>query len=285
MIISYTIKQKGTSLMTNVELVSPVEQQPKLQDYAEFMDAHPEVEDVVLEAKRIDRSRHDLCNWAYTHGVPVSYDKLPARKDVPGYLGTGWEKAAYAVGDTYVAKVLNRGLDDQTITPIKKQVEALEKGLGVPGLEQIVTADQEGGVIVTELVKGKPIADIPSMVLAGRIKPRHLEKLRATLEAMKEHNLECDNVGNVMFDPTNGFTIIDYRAVTSPEDEPGNRTIADNYNDYLKDHSVEGFLAAMLPLRKRSLDSLLTGHGDRETKFVKSAGRGLVTMLVPKHKS
>jgi len=268
--------------MTNIELTSPAEQQPKLQDYGEFMDAHSEVEDVVIEAKRIDRSRHDLCNWAYTHGIPVPYDKLPARKDIPGYLGTGWEKAAYAVGDKYVAKVLNRGLDDQTITPIKKQVESLEKGLGVPGLEQIVTADQEGGVIVTELVKGKPIAMIPSMVLAGRIKPRHLEKLKATLEAMKERDLECDNVSNVIFDPATGFTIVDYRGITTPEHEPGNRSVADNYDDYLRGHSVEGFLAAMLPLRKRSIDGLLDGQGERETKFVRSAGRGIVKMLVPK---
>lgn len=274
------------SPITHHDKPANIDHVPALQNYDEFLGTHPDVATVIDRAKLIDRSRRDLLQWAYTNGAykTMEYDKVPARNNMPEYLGTGWEKAAYAVGDKFVAKVLNTGLDGKTITSFTRQVEDLEKGLGVPGLEQIVTADQDEGVIITELVKGRSIGTIPSHELAGRIKPHHLAKLQQTLEVMKERDLEYDTVDNVLFDPQDGFTIIDYRRVRNPSEDPGNRSTEDNYEDYLKEHSVEGFLAAVLPLRKRYSESFFNDYGDRETRFVKSAGRRIVTALVPKTK-
>lgn len=253
----------------------PSEKPPlhQLEDYDDFLATHPHITNIIYEHKGTEMTRA----MRYKKPGDAQYALDAKRSKIAGYLGSGADKASYALDDRYVVKILaNEPLTYET--PIEEQVGALQEGIGIAGLEQLVTANLEQEVIITKLAPGKPLATIPSFELLSGIKRSHIEKLRETLAEMTKHDLEYDNVGNVLFDPEEGFTIIDYRQVIlTPDtssvtryDDKGNAIVMTPREDYLRTHSPEIFLENLLALKqKKGHPGLLNSISERTTYFTR----------------
>ena len=197
------------------------------------------------------------------------------------------KKAAFFVDREYVLKSQNNIFP---ISPPEKQIQALRAGIGVEGLEQLVTADLSTGTIVTKLAKGRSLPTIPSKELVGKIKKEHLKKLKATLQWMSENMLEYDNAYNILFDPQEGFTIIDYRPPIAlgdgqPSANPDDDNYSAGYAHFRQSHTLDQFLKNVLTNESRTnKSSSYDTHGNLQTYVVPTIGRSVVKMLVPKIK-
>lgn len=271
-------------------LSSPESNQPTSESklpvaYEEFIAEHPAVLDVhekvygILDA-RIDYSKDQFGGRRY--------DEWPKQSNINGYLGAGYEKSAYLVDDEYVVKIQNKvyGSDSEFVTDPSTQILALEKGVGIEGLEQLITADPESGIIVTEFAKGTPITEIPSKDLIGKILKEHISKLEKTLRYMTDNLLEFDNPHNVLFDPEEGFTIIDFRTPLGLK--PDGQYSADiedenysaSYSAFALRHTITSALDELLTTEKKQHTGVFDTKGEHEHYQKKTLGRYVVRSLV-----
>lgn len=160
------------------------------------------------------------------------------------------------------------------------------RGLGVDGLEQIVTADPENGVLVTKIAKGRPLPEISSGDLLKQVSKKHIAKLEKTLGFMVDNLLEFDNSHNVLFDPKEGFTFVDYRTPLGLRaDKEYSANIDDEnydpaYVTFLESHSLASALDILLSSKKRYFEGLPNEAGE-ETHYLKpTLGRRAVKSLV-----
>lgn len=147
------------------------------------------------------------------------FDEHKQPEDVEGFLGSGRDKHAFKVGHNggeVVVKLIKRGfyasgdelaalVEDATLS----SAAPLIQGRGVDGLEQLIAADTDRGILVTTLAPGKILSDMRSLELM-KIRESHLKKLDVTLKAMRELHLHPHNVGGIFFDKKHGFTFADY---------------------------------------------------------------------------
>ena len=234
--------------------------------YDSFIEEHPGVQELIARHEAILAQSHDRKNREFL-------------SDIPGFLGGGVDKVAYLLepDEEYVVKIVKTS----NIVPIQSQIDDLMKGRDVPGLEQLITASTENNVIVTRRAPGELISTIPSLTLMRQIKPHHLEKLKDTLQYMTDNHLEFDNLYNVLFDPDEGFTVIDYKHpdVLSLHDE--NPFVAKRDGDkYRALHTPEGFIDVVLKGRSQEIRGLREYTGQRERRIKRSMGRAATRLLV-----
>lgn len=217
--------------------------------YRDFIESHPDVMDAVERVKVIQKKRA---------AGDSSFNEYSTTE---GYLGIGDEKVVYRSGE-FAVKILHErdttgySFDDQTL--------ALSRGKDISGLEQLLCSDKESRMIVTDLAPGDSIVKIPSSKLIRSIKRDHIVKLQNTLAEMQSRGLHYDNVKNVLFDPVEGFTIIDYR--TLDEDghtyDPNDKNAPIYYQEMLKDLEIDNFIDAITESRHKEISGMYSEHGE-----------------------
>lgn len=129
---------------------------------------------------------------------------------IHGYLGAGTEYNIYRLDTNYIARLPHSPENDIEDT-IANSVEALKRGIGQRGLQQIVAySDSETEpAIICEYAPGKPLSAISSEL--DGIPNYHYEDLLQSYIAMQELGLRTDPVPeNTLYCPGNSFTTIDY---------------------------------------------------------------------------
>jgi len=267
-------------------------------EFSDFVERHPSALKIRDRVFDIYETRGKLQKDVYSDAGSLPHDEWPKQSDIEGYLGAGHFKSAYVIDGEYVVKIQtpNPSLKDDSpfgeeareeyALGVKLDVDDLLRGVGVDGLEQLVTADPENGVIVTKLAKGRPLPQISSATLLKSITSAHLQKLDTTLEHMRTNLLEFDNPHNVLFDPEEGFTIIDYRTPLDlkPNEEYSVNIEDDNwsrsYVQFLKDHTLQGALNILLKSRKKEIKQLLDVNGEQDTRLAPTLGRLIMRSVV-----
>jgi hypothetical protein len=197
---------------------------------------------------------------------------------VDGFIGIGDEKTTLGVDDMAV-KILHE--NPQTHYTFEDQVTPLQRGEGVDGLEQLVTGNKEENVLITTLMPGKGIASIPALQLARQIKPEHITRLEATLNEMRKRELEFDNIGNILFDPETGFSIIDYRHIThdgSPIGTESDPSITQGYRDRQNEMSVDTILNLVTTMQEHTSKVMMTGYGEYASSFTPRSPLGRLAL-------
>jgi len=266
--------------------------------FSDFVEQHPSVLEVRQRVFDIYSQRVGFQNDLIRKDKFIPHVDWPKQSEIEGYLGAGLSKSAYAIDDEYVVKVQNPNFNLKEDSPfgeraredyslgVKRDAEDLVRGLGVDGLEQLVTADPESGIIITKLAKGRPLPEISSATLLKSITSEHLKKLDATLAHMRTYLLEFDNPHNVLFDPEEGFTIIDYRTPLGlkPGEQYSVNIEDDNwshsYVQFLKDHTLQGALNILLKSRKKEIKQLLDANGEQESRLAPTLGRFITKSFV-----
>lgn len=251
--------------------------------YNEFAYAHPIIDEIQRLVREVQKRRGSY----HSSRGELNYNELPKRSDIEGYLGAGYEKSAYLIDNEFVVKVQNRDpIANDFITDPTQQVKDLLRGADTEGLEQIITADSESGVIVTKFIKGRPVTDIPSGDLFRTVTAQHLHKLEKTLKYMTENLLEFDNVHNVIFDPEDGFTIIDYRTPLGLESgtkystDPTSENYSSIYESFMNRHNPSSAIDEILSLKKKYHENLIDANGESEVSTVKTIGRVVVKAAI-----
>jgi hypothetical protein len=210
---SQDVADSGTSTAT-----PPPEPPPE-----ELSTAEPEEEPVPIDKYR------DMIMAMYTKlPNPIQYEQ--------NYLGEDSTSYVLDAGDGNVVKVAkgDEGYDGwhDDIDPMAEHnarvetVEALQRGKGVEGLEQLVTygsldpntaplAESSDLIIITQKVSGETLG---SMDDGGRaaIPVEHYEKFIDTLKAMSERDIVIrPDPDTIVYDPETGFTATDYTTVES----------------------------------------------------------------------
>jgi hypothetical protein len=197
---------------------------------------------------------------------------------VPGFIGMGYEKATLGV-DGFAVKVLHE--HPQTHYTFDDQIAHLKRGEGVDGLEQLVTGDRESDVIVTTLMPGQSIATISATKLSRQVTSEHIKRLEATLSVMRERELDFDNVGNVLFDPEEGFSVVDYRFIThdgSPIDSQDDPSTTERYQKRQTEMSVATILEMAATMRSSTSKVMLDGYGEFASSHVPRAILGKLAL-------
>lgn len=142
----------------------------------------------------------------------------------PAYLGGNKYQAAFSFeassdGRKYVARVPN--LTRQSWTPegavlrataYARRREALQRGVGIPGLGQVVALDPDKQVIVTEYVPGKLLSTMGRDDFYPIPRAQWLRIWDAVQQGSR-HGIAFDEgykMNNLLYDKDNGFTVIDY---------------------------------------------------------------------------
>lgn len=134
--------------------------------------------------------------------------------DIPGYLGNG----AYSVavefeheGELYVARLPHRAKDMQTLD--KHLIGALLTE-DIPGVEKIVAASYTEDITIAERAPGVPMYYM-TRELAMHVTDEQIVSLMNTCETVRARGVSLDTTpGNLLYDPTHGFTMIDYAGYT-----------------------------------------------------------------------
>lgn len=203
---------------------------------------------------------------------------------VPGFIGMGDEKITIGV-DSLAVKVLHE--HPQTHYTFDDQIAHLERGEGIDGLEQLVTGDRESDVIITTLMPGQSIASISAAKLSRQVTSEHVKRLEATLSAMRKHELDFDNVGNVLFDPEEGFSIVDYRFIThdgSPIDTQDDPSTTERYQKRQAEMSVATVLEMAATMRRSTSKVFLDGYGEFASNHVSRKMLGRLTVKAAFHR-
>jgi hypothetical protein len=197
---------------------------------------------------------------------------------VDGFIGMGDEKTTLGV-DNLAVKVLHE--NPQTHYTFEDQVAHLQRGEGVDGLEQLITGNKHENVIITTLMPGKGISSIPALQLARQVKPEHVTRLEATLSQMRERELEFDNVGNILFDPEHGFSIIDYRLIThdgSPIDAQNDPSTIARYRKRQNEMNVSMILDLAATIQERTSKIMMNGYGEYESTHRQRSALGKIAL-------
>ncbi|HKR81863.1 MAG TPA: hypothetical protein VJR27_02590 [Candidatus Saccharimonadales bacterium] len=198
-------------------------------------------EEEMSEAVMHETSDFDTSNYeAQIADIDQKLDDGVSPEAIEGYIATGGTCYVYRDSETGAIIKLPRvvieveeddGQGDFTYYDeappagtVNTYKEALERGEGVPGLEQIVgTIDDQGrdgaGAIICKEAPGKTFSRVSSEE-RRHIPKEHYDNLMETLEAMSQHDLVIDNdPDNLMYDPQAGFTVIDYQTRVHRRDE------------------------------------------------------------------
>ena len=259
---------KNNNLTSSPEQTPPAEL-PLPENYVEFIDSHPEI------AELLDTF------YKKADAMKLTIPGDLKHSDTEGFVGMGAEKSVFKV-DNLAVKVLHEDLHGmQSFT---EQVNSLLQGQGVPGLEQIITANEEQGVIITEIVNGKSVPTISSRELAMSITKEHIYKLRDTLHTMSELGLHYDNIKNVLFDPKNGFGFVDYQDVTPGKGnystDPNSPDFNSRYRYAMEQQTLRSFLSRVLGKKEFTVNSFIDQHGERERSFKSTLDRRALKVLV-----
>lgn len=187
---------------------------------------------------------------------------------VGSFIGMGDEKVTLGV-DGLAVKILHE--NPGTHYSFDDQVAPLRRGQGVDGLEQLVTGNPEESVIITELMPGRSIASIPALELARLVKSEHIAKLETTLSQMRKRELDFDNVGNILFDPAEGFSIIDYRFIThdgSPIGTESDPSITNQNRKRQEEMTVETVLSLAATTHRHTSKVMMDGYGEFASSHV-----------------
>jgi hypothetical protein len=170
---------------------------------------------------------YEVAMQSYRELVDAIAARLTAgdhRSSIPGYIASGDEKHAFRIETSkgpLVAKFLhNNGVtlilrSDLDGTPEDTRTRTIENaapimvGEGGEGLEQLKAIDLEQGIMVTTFEPGDRTPEL-SLWAPLRITRAHLQKLARTLQIMRERGLHPHNAGGILWDPKEGFTIVDY---------------------------------------------------------------------------
>lgn len=129
-------------------------------------------------------------------------------KEVEGYLAAGNESDVFYIeneGRKYVTRVSKFDAEH-----IDSYVKGTIKGRDIPGLEQLTALSYEQGVTIGEMLPGKGIEQYSTAAVA-EIPDEHFRKLADSLIAAAQRGISIDgNDGNLLYDPTDGFGIVDY---------------------------------------------------------------------------
>jgi hypothetical protein len=140
------------------------------------------------------------------------------RKEHPNYLGSGSNSMVFSIesGDQeYAVRVPVRG---GGAAAIDSHLAGAVLGRGIPHLEQIVAASYEEGVTVAEIMPGKDVGDLSLDEILG-ISDEQLSEFADTLIIANEGNIEIDpKPSNFLYDPKEGYGVVDYHPAKSFED-------------------------------------------------------------------
>lgn len=150
---------------------------------------------------------------------------------VARYLGSGSESEVYeAIVDNrkYAVKFANKLTrnDHQrnTIAATQRKIDAGLRGLGISGLEQIQAASPEAGVAIYDFIDGTTIDRMSEDDMRQVTEPQLLA-FRDSIDRAVAIGIEFDpwnqDGSNLLYDPSKGFTLIDYfvdYAKISPEE-------------------------------------------------------------------
>ena len=104
-----------------------------------------------------------------------------------------------------------------------RRMQTYARAKGIDGLEQCVAVSFEPSLLVSEFVEGNQLY---AMSLAERqaIPEEHFEKLKKAIEEARKADIDIDyNTDNFIYNPKNGFTVLDYRdGMGSPNSEENN---------------------------------------------------------------
>jgi hypothetical protein len=154
----------------------------------------------------------------YTAAAVSLHDLLSAAEDpvsIGGYIDSGTEMDVVRIDSDNVMKLPQPTIEEVTgLTPtqaVAGRVDALVKGWGLPGLEQIVAySDRVPLAIVVAYAPGTTMKRITAHQ-KNLIRDVDYVRLCNTLEAMHDRGLAIDAArGNLIYDPQSGFTVIDY---------------------------------------------------------------------------
>lgn len=236
----------------------PTEHNNQPTDYHEVLSAHPAIQTAIdtVRTKRQINERERSVGKLHNESLDSTID---------GYIGGGKEKSAFRVDD-YAVKIVHNNLD-YGVNNFNQQLAPLERAVGVPHLEQMVTHDKDAGVFVTELLNGRPVASISSHNLTRAIKPQHISELRETLSAMHQRGLHHDNIGNVLFDEQEGFNFVDPQFAYSDGSTPDNMSPGAFPVNDIDQLDVDAFLQQIISQKSIEKPGLIDAQGETERTF------------------
>ncbi|HEV7453887.1 MAG TPA: hypothetical protein VGO07_01365 [Candidatus Saccharimonadales bacterium] len=144
---------------------------------------------------------------------------------IPGYIDSGTTCHVYETPDGKVLKMPRVFEEDPSLysqnVARDVYIRPLQRGMGVAGLEQIVTATEEnGGAVVCERAPGDKLYDLTAEQMDA-IPQEHYAALLATCKEMSARQIQHDfSPANVFYSAEAGFTVIDYRARSGSADRP-----------------------------------------------------------------
>ncbi len=127
-------------------------------------------------------------------------------KELPEYLGSGSNGSAFRIkvdGKTYAAKF-------SRITQANFEIKALIRAKFIPHTSQLVSYSFEDGVVIMELLDGTDVTNF-TPEQAPEYTDEHIIQLIDTVQELDAKGLVIDpKASNFMYDPKNGFSVLDY---------------------------------------------------------------------------
>lgn len=164
------------------------------------------------------------------------------------FLGAGAESTVWRVtsnGIDYVVKVAQelsiRGRQRDTLRATQDKINTNMRGLGIKGLEQICAASLRDRVVVCEYVRGITTDTITASDM-DLISDTHVDELLETITHASKAGILFDGWnnmgGNAIFNPEDGFTLIDYQSID------GDVSVRKNISFALKSLGAVGVMLA-----------------------------------------
>lgn len=106
---------------------------------------------------------------------------------------------------------------ESSILATKHKANALARGKGIAGLLQPVAINITPPIAVVERIHGSPLHEMPRGDIES-ITDAHWEALyKAAEQATRKGILLDPNADNILYNPNDGFTVIDYQPNTRPQ--------------------------------------------------------------------
>lgn len=150
---------------------------------------------------------------------------LDKRREHPAFIGSGLVSDVFLIrgeNKNFVAKI-PRSYDETTrgLTNLNPNPEVIRdilttgiRSKGIPHLEQIRAVSYEKGVVISELIPGKTVSTLTAEE-REKITDEQLKTLVETFRLAREAGVvpELENPDNMLYDPVEGFGIIDLDSV------------------------------------------------------------------------
>ncbi|MCA9349459.1 hypothetical protein KC853_00245 [Candidatus Saccharibacteria bacterium] len=132
----------------------------------------------------------------------------------PGFLGRGGNSVVFSItlDDKTYAVRLPYGDNNTDASTIDINLEGAVLGKGIHHLEQIIAASYVEGVTIAEIIPGREIWEL-TLDEVRSITSEQLSRLVDTIEIANKNGIAIDHkLSNVLYDPLEGFGIVDYGA-------------------------------------------------------------------------